>query len=123
MAKWMFVAGGIFAGLAVILGAFAAHGLKNSLAPSAIAVFQTGVQYQMSHALALILFALLAKQGVPLQWAAGLLTAGIICFSGSLYLLAITGVKWFGPITPLGGLMFIVGWLVFVYQIIRFEFK
>ena len=84
-----------------------------------IVTFQTGVTYQMYHALALILFAIVAKQGVPLNWASGFLVIGTLLFSGSLYALALTGVKWFGPITPLGGLCFIIGWILFVVQIYR----
>lgn len=103
------------AGLAVILGAFAAHGLKNVLEPHLLSVFQTGVQYQFLHSLALILVVLLARYfpHALWNWCSGLFLGGIVCFSGSLYLLALTGVKWFGPVTPLGGVLFIVGWIVF----------
>ncbi|MFT4994664.1 MAG: uncharacterized membrane protein YgdD (TMEM256/DUF423 family), partial [Paraglaciecola sp.] len=96
--------------LAVILGAFAAHGLKDKLSESMMGAFQTGVQYQMYHSLALILLVVLYRQ-MPqslLIWSGGFMLAGILLFSGSLYLLAITQVRWFGPITPVGGLCFIV---------------
>ena len=100
--------------LAVVLGAFAAHGLKGKLSESMMSAFQTGVQYQMYHSLALVLLVVLYRQ-MPqeiLMWSAGFLLAGILLFSGSLYLLALTELKWFGPITPIGGLCFIVGWLL-----------
>lgn len=98
--------------LSVILGAFAAHGLKSRLSETLLNTFQTGVQYQMYHSLALILVALLYRQ-MPhsiLLYSAGFMFAGIVLFSGSLYLLALTEIKWFGPITPLGGICFIIGW-------------
>ena len=115
MMKFVLVIAGILAGLSVVLGAFAAHGLKNHLDENWLNAFQTGVHYQMLHALALILICLLART-LPhsmWNWSAGFMMAGILCFSGSLYALALTGIKWFGPITPLGGLFFIVGWVLF----------
>ncbi|PAJ72275.1 hypothetical protein CJF42_22080 [Pseudoalteromonas sp. NBT06-2] len=120
MIKIYLMLGGLFAAFSVILGAFAAHGLKSKISEQAIVTFQTGVTYQMYHALALILFTLVAKQGVPLNWACGFLVAGIIFFSGSLYALAFTGVKWFGPITPIGGIFFIIAWLLFIVQLYRY---
>ena len=120
MIKVYLMLGGVFSALSVILGAFAAHGLKSKISEQAIVTFQTGVTYQMYHALALILFAFVAKQGVPLNWASGFLVVGTLFFSGSLYALALTGVKWFCPITPLGGLCFIIAWVLFVVQIYRY---
>ena len=98
--------------LAVILGAFAAHGLKNQLPENLLATFQTGVTYQMYHALAALLVVLLYKSAPStlLVWAGGAFLLGIVLFSGSLYALALTQIKWFGPITPIGGVCFIVGW-------------
>lgn len=99
--------------LGVSLGAFAAHGLKSRLAPDLLAVFETGVRYQMYH-----VFAMLAAAWAFAHWqrrifAVGgwLFGAGILVFSGSLYLLALTGTRWLGAITPLGGLAFLAGWL------------
>lgn len=114
--KFVLILAGIFSGLAVVLGAFAAHGLKNRLAENLLSAFQTGVNYQFLHALALILIFILARllPHTLWNWSAGFMIAGIVCFSGSLYMLAMTGIKWFGPITPLGGLFFIIGWLIFV---------
>lgn len=97
---------------AVILGAFAAHGLKDKLTGELMSAFQTGVQYQMYHSIALILLVVLYRQSPTpmLYWSAGFMLAGIILFSGSLYLLALSGLRWFGPVTPLGGVCLIIGW-------------
>jgi uncharacterized membrane protein YgdD (TMEM256/DUF423 family) len=99
--------------LGVALGAFAAHALKATLPPDMLAVFETGVRYQMYHA-----FALFAAAWGFSRWqtraftiAGGLFAAGIVIFSGSLYLLAFTGLRWLGAVTPLGGLAFLAGWL------------
>ncbi|MGB4072589.1 DUF423 domain-containing protein [Pseudomonas sp.] len=103
-----------FAGFTGVgLGAFAAHGMKSRLTPEYLAVFQTGTHYQLIHALALFGVALLAMQRpTRLVNAAGALFAlGIALFSGSLYLLTLTGVSKLGMITPLGGLAFLAGWL------------
>lgn len=99
-------------GLSVALGAFAAHGLKAKLPENLLAVFQTGVQYQFYHSLGMLLLVILYRQfGQPLLlWSYGFMFAGILCFSGSLYALALTQHKFFGPITPLGGVFFIVAW-------------
>ena len=96
--------GGVFCGLAVMLGAFAAHALKGLLSTSMLAAFETGVDYQFIHGLALIVFGLLGLNGFDLKWASIFAILGVVLFSGSLYLLAITSNKFFGPITPLGGI-------------------
>ena len=97
------------------MGAFGAHGLKAILSPEMLAVYQTGVTYQMWHALGLTGIALLRQQ-VPesrlLSWAGWLMFIGILLFSGSLYLLALLDLKWLGMITPLGGVGFITAWLL-----------
>ena len=112
MIKIVLSCAAISAMLSVVMGAFAAHGLKSRLSDNLLSTFQTGVQYQMYHSLALILLVILYRQ-MPqalLVYSAGFMFAGIILFSGSLYMLALTQIKWFGPITPIGGLCFIVGW-------------
>lgn len=103
----------IFGATGVMLGAFAAHGLRDKLSASVFNAFQTGVTYQFYHTLALFALALWLKQTTsPWLITAGYLwIAGVLLFSGSLYALALTGVKWFGPITPMGGLLFILGWI------------
>jgi len=97
----------------VALGAFAAHGLRGRLSPEYLAVFQTGTQYQLVHSLALLAVALLSLQAPqPLLRVSGVLFAlGILLFSGSLYLLTLSGLSKLGMITPLGGLAFLGGWL------------
>jgi len=97
----------------VALGAFAAHALKAKLSPDMLAVFETGVRYQMYHAFALCAAAwgFARWQSPRFIYAGGLFAAGIVVFSGSLYLLALTGTRWLGAITPLGGLAFLAGWL------------
>lgn len=121
MHKILLLLGVFFAGSSVILGAFAAHGLKGRLSETLLNTFQTGVQYQMYHALALLLVAVLAKtlNSDTLLTAGYLFTAGVILFSGSLYMLALTQLKFFGPITPIGGVFFILGWVVMGYAIIK----
>lgn len=117
--KHLLTFGGLFSGVAVALGAFAAHGLKATLSPYLLEVFQTGVQYQFIHAAALIACGILLQ--LPLAQkarnyfsrAAICFIIGIFCFSGSLYALALTGIKWFGPVTPFGGLLFMIGWGLF----------
>lgn len=96
----------------VALGAFAAHGLRARLSSEYLAVFQTGVNYQLIHALALLAVALLAQHlpGRLAMFAGSLFTLGILLFSGSLYLLTLSGLK-FGIVTPIGGLAFLGGWL------------
>jgi uncharacterized membrane protein YgdD (TMEM256/DUF423 family) len=107
--------GAISALIGVGMGAFGAHGLKAVLSPELLTVYQTGVTYQMWHALGLIGIAFMRQQ-VPqsrlLIWAGWLMFIGILIFSGSLYLLALLNLKWLGMITPLGGVNFIIAWLL-----------
>lgn len=100
--------------LAVMLGAFGAHALKNRLDDYALGVFQTAVQYHFYHALALLAVGILAvqqPQAELLRSSGWLFTLGIVVFCGSLYLLSVSGLRWLGAITPLGGLAFIGGWM------------
>ncbi|MBB3241371.1 uncharacterized membrane protein YgdD (TMEM256/DUF423 family) [Pseudomonas sp. Tn43] len=96
----------------VALGAFAAHGLKSRLSAEYLAIFHTGVTYQLVHTLALLGVALLATQipGRLITWAGASFAIGILLFSGSLYLLTLTGISKLGIVTPFGGLAFLVGW-------------
>ena len=104
----------ILAGLSVAAGAFASHALKERLTEKALSIFETGAQYQMYHALALVLVALLLSRAeatnifmVSAGWA---FIAGIAFFSGSLYALSFSGIKWLGAIAPFGGAAFLIGW-------------
>jgi uncharacterized membrane protein YgdD (TMEM256/DUF423 family) len=108
------LAGALAGFVGVALGAFAAHGLRGRLSPDMLAVFETGVRYQMYHALALMLTALSTGGAIVRGRAAAaagwLFVAGIVLFSGSLYVLAVTGIAVLGAITPLGGVAFLLGW-------------
>lgn len=113
MARLFLLIASILGGLSVAGGAFGAHALKGTLSESALSSFETGIRYQMFHAIALLLVALLMGQYPE---AKGLATVGwcfivgVVLFSGSLYGLTLGGIKAFGPVTPLGGLAFIIGW-------------
>ena len=111
------------AGISVVLGAFAAHGLKARLEAASLSAFQTGVTYQFFHSLALCVLALWLRQlgrDVSMSDAAAVagtaFIVGIVLFSGSLYSLSLGGPRWLGPITPLGGVAFIVGWVSFAWS-------
>jgi len=112
MARTFMLIGSLAGALGVGLGAFGAHGLRGRLSPEMLAVFETGVRYQMYHALALlVLAAMMARfDGWLIHLAGWAFVVGIVLFSGSLYALALTGVRILGAVTPLGGVAFIVGW-------------
>jgi uncharacterized membrane protein YgdD (TMEM256/DUF423 family) len=112
MERVFFLYGTVSALVGVAAGAFGAHGLKGRLDPEMLSVFKVGVQYQMYHA-----FALIAAAGAHTKWPSRfvriggwLFVIGTILFSGSLYLLSVSGVQWIGAVTPLGGLAFLAGW-------------
>jgi uncharacterized membrane protein YgdD (TMEM256/DUF423 family) len=108
-----FVLGTLSAGLAVAFGAFGAHALRARLTPEMLATFETGVRYHMYHALALLAVGMALGKWPSSTWATAAgwaFIAGILVFSGSLYLLALSGVRWLGAITPIGGLAFLAGW-------------
>lgn len=103
--------------LSVALGAFAAHGLKSRLDAGMLSVFETGVRYQTYHALALFAVAWLLSRGPSraVEWAGYCFLAGIAVFSGSLYALSLSGIRKFGAVTPLGGLLFLAGWAILAF--------
>jgi len=111
------VAGALSAALAVMLGAFAAHGLRGRLTPDLAATFEVAVRYQMYHALGLVAvgWAVTRWPGAAIGAAGILFIVGALIFSGSLYLLVLTGQRWLGAITPIGGLAFIAGWLLLAW--------
>jgi uncharacterized membrane protein YgdD (TMEM256/DUF423 family) len=113
MERLFFALGAISGFIGVGLGAFAAHGLKERLDAAMLATFEVGVRYQMYHALALlgVAWAVAKWPGTPSNAAGWLFVVGTVIFSGSLYVLALTGIRWLGAITPLGGLAFLAGWL------------
>ena len=114
MAKLFLSIAAVLAGLSVAGGAFASHALKDKLSDRALEIFETGSKYQMYHALALLAIGLLLSRSEvasTLLNTAGLaFIAGIVLFSGSLYALSLSGIKWLGAVTPLGGVAFLIGW-------------
>ena len=115
MNKIFLTAGALFAAVAVICGAFGAHFLKTKLSAEGLQTFETAVRYQFYHAFALLVTGILYKEfsNKLLKWAGNLFIAGIILFSGSLYILCgVQSLKWVGAITPFGGLCFITGWIL-----------
>lgn len=113
MFKIIFAIAALSGLMSVVMGAFGAHALRESLAPKLMNAFETGVGYQMSHSLVLLMVCVLAEhwgKSMILGLSAGAFVIGIFLFSGSLYLLALTGMKWLGPVTPIGGLALIIGW-------------
>lgn len=121
MDRFFFLSGAVAALIAVALGAFGAHSLRTKLSPEMLAIFEVGVRYQMYHA-----FGLIAVAWAMARWPEANLTGagwafifGILIFSGSLYLLSITDVRWLGAITPIGGLAFLLGWAILIWSIGR----
>ena len=112
MDKTFLMVGGLAGFLGVAFGAFGAHGLRARLSPDLLAVFETGVRYQMYHALAILAVGLIVVRldGWLYRGAGWLFAGGIVLFSGSLYALALTGVTTLGAVTPIGGLLFLLGW-------------
>lgn len=113
MIRWAFITAGVSGLLAVALGAFGAHALHDALGPDMLAVFDTAGHYHFVHTLALLLAAIAPGAGIPrgpLVLACVAWSFGIVVFSGSLYLLAVTGAGWLGAITPIGGVAFLLGW-------------
>jgi uncharacterized membrane protein YgdD (TMEM256/DUF423 family) len=123
ISRWILVVGAVFAVLAVMAGAFAAHGLKHVLVADYLLIFETAARYQMYHAIALMIAGVISTmpQFSPgwVNLAALAFMLGIILFSGSLYLLALSGIKWLGAITPLGGVAFIFGWLALIVAALK----
>jgi uncharacterized membrane protein YgdD (TMEM256/DUF423 family) len=122
LVRWFLILGGLNAGVAVILGAFGAHALKARLSSDMLAVFQTGVQYHFYHALGLFAVAFAASQlpdSALVRWSGLTMVFGILLFSGSLYVLSLTGQRGFGAITPVGGVGFLVAWILLVAAAVR----
>ena len=122
MWKLFVILGAVNAAMAVGFGAFGAHGLEGKLSERLMGVYQTAVQYQTMHALGLLavgLIAAYAGSSSTLSWAGWLLFIGILIFSGSLYTMAFTGISWLGAITPIGGVAFIVGWIMLIISVAK----
>lgn len=121
MERLFFVLGSLSAGLAVALGAFGAHALKARLAPEMLAVYDVGVRYQLAHALALLAVAWASTRwpGPAVNASGWLFVAGSVLFSGSLYALALSGVRGLGAITPIGGVAWLLGWACLAWGVMR----
>lgn len=122
MYKALFITGALLSAIAIIMGAFGAHALKASLSNEMLSVYKTGVEYHMYHALGVLLVGFLLKQypeAALITWSGGLMVVGILIFSGSLYILSITGLRWLGAITPIGGVAFILAWLLLAIDLWR----
>ena len=119
--RFIFIAGSILAGTAVAAGAFGAHALQGRVEPQMLDTFATGARIQMSHALALLAVAwgVARWPEARLELAGWLLTAGTVVFSGSLYLMTLTGARWLGAVTPIGGVLLIAGWTVLAWRTAR----
>jgi uncharacterized membrane protein YgdD (TMEM256/DUF423 family) len=118
MDRVFFALGSLFAFTGVALGAFGAHALKARIAPDLLAIFETGVRYQMYHALALlaVAWAVTRWPGNVVNASGWLFVFGIVIFSGSLYALSLSGARWLGAVTPLGGLALLAGWLCLAWS-------
>jgi uncharacterized membrane protein YgdD (TMEM256/DUF423 family) len=120
--KFSLIAGSIFGALSVMIGAFGAHALRNLLTQTnRLDTFETAVKYQFYHALALLIIGVLCFHinHPAMRWAAFCFVGGILVFSGSLYILCLSGITWLGAITPIGGVLFIAGWLCLLYAIAK----
>lgn len=121
-ARSILITGAALAFVGVALGAFGAHALKARLAADMLAVYQTGVQYHLAHAIGIVLVGILVQMVPASKWlpmAAWTMTAGIIIFSGSLYLLSVTGLRMLGAVTPLGGIAFLAAWLMVAIGVVK----
>ena len=122
MDKLSLISGSLLALLSVVIGAFGAHALKDHLNEYSKMIYEKAVVYQMFHSLGLILVGVLSNQTSEnfalISW---MLIIGILLFSGSLYILAVTDVKWIGAITPVGGTLFIIGWIILFYKVLKFN--
>lgn len=119
--KFIAAAASVLGFSGVALGAFGAHGLKSKLSTEMLTIFETGVRYQMYHVFVLLILVCLAQQLLQFNFnlPACFLVAGIVIFSGSLYILALSGVKAWGAVTPIGGLFLLAGWLLLTLKIIK----
>jgi uncharacterized membrane protein YgdD (TMEM256/DUF423 family) len=124
MARFWLISAGIFGFLSVALGAFGAHSLKNTLDDYGRSIYEKAVLYQMFHTMALFVVGLieLFNKEISLSAAGWGFLVGIVLFSGSLYLLAVTGIKWLGAITPFGGVAFLLGWFWLVWTLSKGRF-
>jgi uncharacterized membrane protein YgdD (TMEM256/DUF423 family) len=122
-ARLFLLLGAVYGLLGVAFGAFGAHALRSRLTPEMLAVYHTGVEYQFYHAFALLAVGVLCtvRPEPGLGVAGWCFAAGVLLFSGSLYLLALSGTRWLGAITPAGGVLFLIGWGALIWAVVRAE--
>ena len=120
MREWIII-GSVFAALSVLIGAFGAHGLKSKISSEDLIVFEIGVRYQMYHSIGLIFLGIIGFNfpNEIIKISGYLFCSGILLFSGSLYILAITNLRWLGAVTPIGGFCFLLGWLILAFNVYR----
>ena len=123
MIKVLFLFGLFFCGFSVLMGAFGAHALKDKLSEYSMLIYDKAVFYQLFHAFGILITAVLAQifNTQTFNLSGLLFIFGILLFSGSLFVLSLTGIKWFGAITPIGGVMFIVGWCLLFFKILKMQ--
>lgn len=119
MARLFLLAGVLAGGIGVVAGAFGAHALESAVSADRLETFQTAVTYQIYHGLALLFVGLarMSWEGGALDWAGSFFIAGILLFSGSLYILVLTDTSWWGAVTPIGGAAFICGWVALLWVV------
>ena len=118
--KTFLILGCASAAIGVAAGAFGAHGLKNTLAPEMLTVYETAVRYQMYHAFALIISGIISsRSNAKCTMAGWCFLVGTLLFSGSLYLMTLTGARWLGAVTPFGGVAFLLGWILLLLSFLR----
>jgi uncharacterized membrane protein YgdD (TMEM256/DUF423 family) len=122
IARFFLTSGAAFALTAVLLGAFGAHALKDHLSPEMLAVYHSAVEYQFYHAFGLLVVGI-STNSTPnsrlLRWSGALMISGIVLFSGSLYLLSVTGTHWLGAVTPFGGIAFVAAWACLIAAVLK----
>ena len=124
MSRVWLALGSVGMSLAVVMGAFGAHALKKVLAPDLVAIYETAVHYHVYHALGLLVIGLLSLHlptAAYLRWSGILMTGGLVLFSGSLYALSLSGMRWLGAITPIGGMAFLAAWLLLAVAVVKAE--
>ena len=123
MTKTLLLSGLFFCGFSVLMGAFGAHALKNKLSEYSMSIYDKAVFYQIFHAIGILVVSILGQlfNTQDFNTSGWFFAIGIVLFSGSLFILSITGIKWLGAITPIGGVMFILGWVLLFFKVLKIQ--